>query len=193
MAAMDISRLIDGFRLPEAIPLMQKAVEIRELVDHILKAAPDPGKGKKHGGGDDLADEEEPENISLALQQQMEEMHLNSMLIPAKIVGAEGGDIYDLRMENATLIRKAARELVVGLRGLEIFGYDEQPYFNLLREEMEEFRMLFIAWVQAFDIKRFIADDWGLFNPPGVNPGDDTIGDLGDDEDDDEDDNPYDD
>lgn len=186
---MDISRLIDGFRLPEAIPLMQKAVEINELVDHILKAAPDAGKGRKHGGGKDLAGEEAQENISLALQHQMDEMHLNAMLIPAKIVGAEGGDIYDLRMENATLIRKAARELVVGLRGLEIFGYDEQPYFNLLREEMEEFRKLFIAWVQAFDLNRYIPDEWGLFNPPGVNP-DDDIGDRDDDDEEPFDDGP---
>lgn len=177
---MDITRLVKGFRLPEGIPLMQKTVEISELVDHILKAAPDSGKGRKQGGGNDLAGEEDQENISLALQQQMEEMHFNSMMIPAKIVGAEGGDIYDLRMENAALIRKAARELVVGLRGLEMFGYDEQPYFNLLREEMEEFRKLFIAWVQAFDLNRYIPDEWGLFNPPGVNP-DDEIGDWDDD------------
>ena len=183
--------LSDRFRLNEAKPLMDKAMEIRELVDLILEAAPEeveekaPERGRKKTE-DDFRRE--------SLRAQMDEMYGASILIPAKVAGAEGGDVYDIRMENATLIRKAARELVVGLRGLEIFGYDEPRYFDLLREEVEEFRKLFVAWVQAFDKNRFIADDWGLFNPPGVNPGDDIIGGFGDDDDDDDgdpDDDPF--
>ncbi len=178
--------LEDRFRLPQANPLMQKAMEIRELVDHILEAAPDldtepPAKGRRK-----KMDEEELRREGLKLQ--IDDMYGASILIPAKIAGAEGGDLYDIRMENATLIRKAARELIVGLRGLEMYGYDEQPYFDLLRTEMEAFRKLFVDWVQAFDMRRFIADDWGLFNPPGVNPGDDIIGDIGHGEEDDQDD-----
>lgn len=176
--------LEDRFRLPQAKPLMRKAMEIRELVDHILEAAPEMPEEPKVKGR--KKDDKEYEREALKLQ--MDDMYGAAILIPAKIAGAEGGDIYDIRMENATLIRKAARELIVGLRGLEMFGYDEQPYFDLLRAEMEEFRKLFVDWVQAFDMNRFIADDWGLFNPPGVNPGDDIIGDLGhDDPEDDED------
>lgn len=79
-------------------------------------------------------------------------------------------------MEYAALIRKAARELVVGLRGLEIAGFDEQPYFNLVRNEMEEFRKLFVVWVKGFDLNFFVVDEWGLFNPPGVEPGDESSG-----------------
>lgn len=183
-------RLEDRFKLPQAVPLMRKAEEIRVLVRHILDAAPgmeltdevvpdeDEEKDDVFGGKDDAYYERQ------ALKHQMDDLYGASILIPAKIAGAEGGDLYDIRMENATLIRKAARELIVGLRGLEMFGYDEQPYFDLLRGEVEEFRKLFVDWVQAFNMDRFIADDWGLFNPPGVNPGDDIIGDLGyDDED----------
>ena len=173
--------LEDRFRLPQAVPLMKKAEEIRNLVRHILAAAPEPKKNDAPAPGDDKS---EAEYRQEALQHQMDDMYGAAILIPAQIAGAEGADVYDLRMENATLIRKAARELVVGLRGLEMFGYDEPRYFNLLREEVEEFRKLFVDWVQAFDMKRFIADDWGLFNPPGVNPGDDIIGDLGRDEED---------
>lgn len=176
-------RLEDRFKLPQAVPLMKKAEEIRVLVRHILDAAPDAekkGTETKPQGKDQDRDEFEQE----ALRQQMDDMYAASILIPAKIAGAEGGDLYDIRMENATLIRKAARELIVGLRGLEMFGYDEQPYFDLLRGEVEEFRKLFVDWVQAFNMDRFATDDWGLFNPPGVKPGDDIIGDLGyDDED----------
>lgn len=28
---------------------------------------------------------------------------------------------------------------------------------------------LFIDWVASFDVWNYIKDDWGLFNPPGVN------------------------
>ena len=37
----------------------------------------------------------------------------NAFLIPAKIAGAAGVGLYDIKMENAAIIRKAARELYV--------------------------------------------------------------------------------
>lgn len=94
----------------------------------------------------------------------------NSMIIPAKIAGAHGVELYDLKMENATIIRKAARELSVYAGSLrfeeEIIDKD---YIHLLRKEINEFRLLFIDWVAGFDEWNYIKDDWGLFNPPGIN------------------------
>lgn len=94
----------------------------------------------------------------------------NAMLIPVKIAGAEGGDLYDLRMENATIIRRAARELYVQAGSLR-FEEDitDKDYIELLRNTIEEFRLLFIDWVASFDVWNYIKDSWGLFNPPGVN------------------------
>jgi hypothetical protein len=94
----------------------------------------------------------------------------NAFLIPAKIAGASGVTLYDLKMENATLIRKAARELYVQAGSL---GFEEditdKDYIELLRHTIEEFRLLFIDWVAGFDVWDYIKDSWGLFNPPGVN------------------------
>lgn len=94
----------------------------------------------------------------------------NAFLIPAKIAGAAGGGLYDLKMENATLIRKAARELYVQAGSLR-FEEDitDQDYIELLRNTIDEFRLLFIDWVAGFDIWDYVKDTWGLFNPPGVN------------------------
>lgn len=94
----------------------------------------------------------------------------NAMIIPAKIAGAQAVDLYDLRMENATIIRKAARELYVQAGSLR-FEEDimNKDYILLLRKEIDEFRLLFIDWVAGFDEWNYIKDDWGLFNPPGVN------------------------
>lgn len=144
------------FANSRAQALYKKAMEIRELAENILEAAPEGGKHDR------------------MLKMEIDAMYGDAIAIPAKIAGAEGGGLYDIRMEHAAIIRKAARDLVVGLRGLEMYGYDEQPWFNLLRKEMEEFRLLFADWVRHFDRGYFLVDDWGLFNPPGVEPGDDS-------------------
>lgn len=94
----------------------------------------------------------------------------DAMTIPTKIAGAEAGDLYDLRMENATIIRKAARDLYVQAGSLRFEeSIPDKDYILLLRKEIEEFRLLFIDWVASFDRWNYIKDDWGLFNPPGVN------------------------
>lgn len=92
---------------------------------------------------------------------------MDAYQIPAKIAGAEGGELYDIRMENAAIIRKAARELVTQTHALEMFGFEEEEYFQLLRQEVEALRVLFVEWVESFDPWNYIIDRWGLFNPPG--------------------------
>jgi len=92
----------------------------------------------------------------------------NALIIPAKISGAEAVEIYDLKMENAAIIRKSAREIMTDCTGLKIGGYKSTDYLNLLRNEIEEFRILFAEWVKTFDPWNYNIDRWGLFNPPGV-------------------------
>ena len=93
----------------------------------------------------------------------------DAMMIAAKISGAEAVDLYDIKMENATIIRKCARELYVRAGSLR-FEEDikDKEYIELLRNEIEEFRLLFIDWVASFDQWNYIIDRWELFNPPGV-------------------------
>jgi len=57
-------------------------------------------------------------------------------------------------------------------------GAPELGYINLIRDEIEEFRFLFVDWVSSIDPWNYIIDRWGMFNPPGVsahdkNPDDD--------------------
>ncbi|MHB1196919.1 MAG: hypothetical protein ACYC0A_08780 [Lutibacter sp.] len=92
----------------------------------------------------------------------------NATIIPAKISGAEAVEIYDLKMENAAIIRKAARELSTYCTGLAMCGYKNTDYLQLLRDEIEEFRVLFAEWVKTFDQWNYLIDRWGLFNPPGI-------------------------
>ena len=130
------------------MPLYQKAMEILKMVERITNLVP-----------------EEQEILS----EVAGNMYSDALQIPAKIAGASGIDLYDLKMENAAIIRKCARDIYVGCNGFTIWDFKEIEYLDLLREQIEEFRVLFAEWVKTFDQWNYTIDRWGLFNPPGVN------------------------
>jgi hypothetical protein len=139
------------------LPVYQKALEIVNLANKIADFVND-------------SIEKKLEDIELEMAKgYVNDIVANSYLIPAKIAGAEGGDLYDLRMENAAIIRKAAREISTNCSGLKMFDIEGFDYLNLLREEIELFRVEFAEWVKTFDQWNYIIDRWGLFNPPGIN------------------------
>ena len=142
----------------EKLPVFQKAREIMDLVGSIIDSVEKT----------DIAfnDPIEAEMI----KDNLKYMGINASIIPAKIAVVSSEDmLYDIRMENAAIIRKAARELITDARGLEMHGYPDTEYLDILRNEVEEFRILFAEWVKTFDCWNYIIDRWGLFNPPGVN------------------------
>ncbi len=51
-----------------------------------------------------------------------------------------------------------------------MFGFKAFEYFEIVRNLIEEYRLLFIDWVAKFDKWNYIIDRWGLFNPPGIGP-----------------------
>jgi hypothetical protein len=133
-------------------PIMQKAMELVQLTIALEKLIP-----------------EENEYLQATRGFMLE----NAYIIPPKIAGAEGVDLYDLKMENAAIIRKAARELSVQAGSLRfVKEIDANDYILLVRNTVDDFRLLFIEWVKTFDNTNYIPDSWGLFNPPGVFPED---------------------
>jgi len=150
----DFERSIDAYR---QMPVFKKAEAIFKVIEHIVD-----GISKEDSNA------QTPFELAM-FERHTQYMMQNALLIPSKIAAASGVDIYDLRMENATLIRKAAREIVTDTRGLQMAGFKEEEYLELLRKEIEEFRPLFAEWVKTFDPYDYIVDRWGLFNPPGVN------------------------
>ncbi len=141
----------------EKLPVFRKAMAIQELVGHIVKTV-------------ETSDIDfEKEIQSEMIKSNTQYMRENSMIIPAKIAGASGEDmLYDIKMENAAIIRKAARELITDAHGIQMHGFKEIEYLDLLRKEVDEFRVIFAEWVKTFDPWNYIIDRWGLFNPPGV-------------------------
>lgn len=136
-------------RKGEDLPIYKKGKEIYEVVRQI---------------GDLIPEEDEH------LQFIKAQMFGDAALLTVKVAGAEGGDLYDIRMECAAIIRKAARDLMLTNHSLEMFGFEEVEYFDIVRDLIEDYRLLFINWVAGFDKWDYIIDRWGLFNPPGMGP-----------------------
>ncbi|WP_294304464.1 hypothetical protein [uncultured Chryseobacterium sp.] len=136
-------------RAAQNLPIYKKAEEIYKTVTIITELFP------------------EDNNYLQSIKSHILE---DSMVILAKISGAEAVKLYDIKMENAAIIRKAARDIMVSGNNLEMLGFADAKYYKLIRNLIEEFRVLFIEWVAGFDLKHFIVDNWGLFNPPGISP-----------------------
>ena len=132
------------------LPIYLKAELLYQLVESIVASLP-----------------EEDEYIQNTKHLMLED----AMILPAKIVGAEAGDLYSIRMQNAAIIREHAMHLYVQVGALRFHdAYKNMQYIQLIRKEINEFRLLFMEWVDNFDTNNHIWDDWGLFNPPGAIP-----------------------
>jgi hypothetical protein len=152
------------FKNPIAKALFDKGGEIIELVHEITDLIPEEDEMLKH---------------TAAFMRE------DAYMLQVKVSGAEGGKLYDIKMECAAIIRKAGRDLYVQKHNLEMFDFEYVSYMDLLRDKLDEYKTIFIQWVETFDPKVAIKDDWGLFNPPGVDLDDDYIpDDLFDDDDD---------
>ena len=103
------------------------------------------------------------------IQRSKKSMRSNVMVLSTKIVGAELGGLYSIKMQYAALIRDYVIKLKSQLDTLTLMhGYPDNEYIALIRAEIEAFRELFIDWVARFDKSDYIWDEWELFNPPGA-------------------------
>ena len=125
----------------ENLPVLRKAKELLEITQAIVATI-------------------DPEEDVLMMHEQM---IANAMMLAPKIVGAEGGDLYTLRMENAVLVKIHARELLAQTSYCKAEKLADRAYLQVLRDEIEAFRELFVEWVSNFDKDNDVPDEWGLF------------------------------
>ena len=93
----------------------------------------------------------------------------NALLIPAKIKGGMAVDqTYSLVMENAVIIKVNICELKAQLWACEVLHEIDKMYTNVLHEEINAFRQIFIKWVNCFDKMSDLPDEWHLFNDPSA-------------------------
>ncbi len=97
----------------------------------------------------------------------------NATIVPAKIKGAMAMDVYSLKMENAVIVKVNIMELKAQLWSCETIHDLDKKYLNVLYDEIEAFRQIFIKWVTSFDKNNDLPDEWHLFNDPSTFPEDD--------------------
>ena len=123
------------------MPLMKKAEEILHLTEAIVATI------------------KEDDDVLMVREQMMS----NALIIMPKIAGAEGGNLYTLRMENAVIIKIHVRELLAQTSLVKAEKLANPTDLQILRNTIEEFRVLFVDWVKNFDRSNDIPDEWGLF------------------------------
>ena len=122
------------------LPVFIKADEILELADVIVEA---------------LKEDEKTAHFA-------NEILSNAMLIGAKIAGAEGGKLYSLKMQNAVIIKLAVQDMLNAVICTEMFEIGEEDYVELMRDKVEEFRLVFVEWIRGFDRTHDIPDNWAI-------------------------------
>ena len=135
-------------------PIIKKADDIFKQIQALVASIPDDDDFLQSHGGLMMSD---------------------IMTIGAKLAGASGVSLYSIKMQNAAIIRNCAMDLYVFVGGLRFHeSFKSNDYVELIRKEIEEFRLMFIEWVASFDQSDYIWDDWQLFNPPGAIPPSDS-------------------
>lgn len=147
----------DDERNIENLPIFRKGKEIFDVINRICDLIPDSDKHLQSIKGMMIGD---------------------AALLSVKVAGAESGGLYDLKMQNAAIIRQAALDLMIQNHSLEAFGFKEVRYYQIVRDLIDDYRLLFIEWVAGFDKFNYVVDRWGLFNPPGVSPFDKDVDDF---------------
>ena len=125
-----------------AMPIMLKAKQIGRLVSYICETLP-------------------PEDLA---HHYREIMQSDAGIISGKVSSVEGCSVFTVKMENAVLIKLAAKNLLSQMSGLRLLGYSDPRYIRLLCDEIEEFRVLFVAWISTFDRRCDLRDGWGIFH-----------------------------
>lgn len=125
-----------------AHPLHQKASEIYELTLTLVETMSDTDR-KSYG------------------QFMLEDAHQ----LASKFAVAHAVDNYITKVENATLLKLHARKLLATTTLIGHHEVNPTDHVLLLREAIEDLRLLFVDWVQGFEQSKATTppDGWGLF------------------------------
>jgi hypothetical protein len=134
----------EEFEKHKDLPIYKKSLVIRKLTKFVV--AP-------------IDDEDE-----MNLKQLMLE---HAYMISSKIAGAEAGELYSYRLENAFSIKRFANELMTEIVLCESKGLGDQSYVPMLKEQIEELRRMFVKWVDSFDKTKDVEDTWTLWRDYG--------------------------
>ena len=110
-----------------------------------------------------------PDNDKADITKEL--MLHNAMTTPKKVKAAiEVDEIYSMVMEQAVLIKINMVELRIDLWACVALHGVDLKYVEVLKNEIEEFRKIFVKWVANFEKESDFPDEWHLFNNPSDFP-----------------------
>ena len=86
----------------------------------------------------------------------------NVMIVAPKIIGAISMDLYVLKMENASVIRTNAKQMMEQIGFAVLMGWADEAHKQVIEDALYKFRELYKQWVSTFQKDNF-EDEWGLF------------------------------
>lgn len=101
--------------------------------------------------------EEEDESLSTKSL-----IYQNAYIIAPKIMSACGDTLYQIKMENAALIRFNCRQMWEQIAFAALTGTADTEHQLVIEEALNKFKELFRQWVATFKPDEY-EDDWGLF------------------------------
>lgn len=123
------------------LPIMKKAREIYDLTRAITETF-------------------DKEKDQLRMREHMLSC---AVILGPKIAGAAGSDSYMIQMENAVIIKMNARDLLASTSLVRAESLSQPEYLQVLRDEIENFRLLFLEWIKTFKDSEKWDDGWGMF------------------------------
>jgi hypothetical protein len=107
-------------------------------------------------------EKEDVEDFMRSFHEEQKRMIMSDAFeVAVKIQSSESG-LYMIRMENAAIIRKNAQYIRTSMLGLMIENSIDETHGNVIREEIDKFRLLFRYWVSTFEKDEF-EDEWVLY------------------------------
>jgi hypothetical protein len=87
----------------------------------------------------------------------------DATVMSAKFAGAESIPDFVLKMEKAVIMKVHAKSLNSMTYQLAMEETHAEEHLQLLRQAIEEYRQLFVEWVNGFDQTEKFDDGWGIF------------------------------
>jgi len=89
-------------------------------------------------------------------------IYQNAYIIAPKIMSASGDTLYQIKMENAALIRFNCRQMWEQVAMEVIDGHADPAHKKVIEDELDTFKAIFREWVATFQ-RDDMQDEWGLF------------------------------
>jgi hypothetical protein len=86
----------------------------------------------------------------------------NAYIIAPKILSASGDTLYQIKMENAALIRFNCRQMWEQIAVAVLSGTADEEHQIVIEESLNKFKEIFRQWVATFKEDEY-EDEWGLF------------------------------